>query len=216
MKQEIIPEEAVVVVRIMEMRAAGISFGRISKTLNSERVISPRRPNKAGVQAWFASTIREVTRNELYHGVRVWNRTENLFNQAEGKKAKRKRPQSEWIRVEVPELRIIPHELWEKVKEVNRRGRDKYYVTRMGGMNRTVTSRKYLFSGVMVCGVCGGNFTVTAGKAPDVRYGCPSYRFRDTCTNSVTILRTRLEERLIAALSANLLHPGKRHPPPLN
>ena len=72
-------------------------------------------------------------------------------------------------------------------------------------MNRTAASRTYLFSGIMVCAVCGGNFTVIGGKAPNVRYGCPNYRFRDTCTNKVSILRTRLEQQLIAALSTNLL-----------
>jgi len=46
---------------------------------------------------------------------------------------------------------------------------------------------------------------VINGKAPNVRYGCPNYRFRDTCTNKVTILRTRLEQQLIAALSTNLM-----------
>jgi hypothetical protein len=72
-------------------------------------------------------------------------------------------------------------------------------------MNRTAASRLYLFSGSMVCGLCGGNFTVIGGKAPNVRYGCPNYRFRDTCTNTVSILRTRIEQQLISALSANLL-----------
>jgi len=33
--------------------------------------------------------------------------TKNTFNRAEGKKSKRNRPQSEWIRREAPELRII-------------------------------------------------------------------------------------------------------------
>jgi site-specific DNA recombinase len=206
-RQEIIREEAEVVVRIMEMRATGTSFGRIARTLNLEKVTSPRRTNKAGIRAWFASTIKEITKNELYRGLRVWNRTQNVFNQAEGKKTARKRPQAEWLRVGVPELRIIADELWEKVQGVNRRGRDKYYVTRLGGMNRTEASRKYLFSGVMICGICGGNFTVIGGKAPNVRNGCPNYRFRDTCTNRVTILRTRLEHQLIATLSANLLDP---------
>ena len=72
-------------------------------------------------------------------------------------------------------------------------------------MNRTAASRTYLISGIMVCAVCGGNFTVIGGKAPNVRYDCPNYRFRDTCTNKVSILRTRLEQQLIAALSNNLL-----------
>jgi len=206
-KQEIIPEQSKVVAKIMEMRANGLSFGRIANNLKAEGIVPPRNPNKAGIPAWYASTIKEITRNELYRGWRVWNRTENVFNQAEGKKSKRNRPQSEWVRVEVPELRIISDELWEKVQAVNRRGRDKYYATRQGGMNRTEHSRKYLFSGVMFCGICGGPYTVINGKAPNVRYGCPNHRFRENCINQATILRTRLEPQLIAALSTNLLDP---------
>jgi DNA invertase Pin-like site-specific DNA recombinase len=204
-KQELVSEEAEVVKRIMEMRADGLSFGRIAQILKEEGVTPPRNPNTAVMPAWYASTIKQITHNELYRGWRVWNRTQNVFNQAEGKKSKRNRPESEWIRVEVPELRIISDELWEKVQAVNRRGRDKYYATRQGGMNRTEHSRKYLFSGVMVCGICGGPYTVINGKAPNVRYGCPNRAFRHTCTNQTTILRTRLERQLIAALSANLL-----------
>jgi site-specific DNA recombinase len=204
-EQEIIPEQAEAVRRIMEMRACGLSFGRIARTLKGEGVEPPRNPNKAGIPAWYPSTIKEVTKNELYHGVRIWNRVQNVFNFAEGKKSKRKRPPSEWTRVEVPELRIISDELWAKVQVANQRGRDKYFSTRLGGMNRTAASRTYLFSGIMVCGLCGGNFTVVCGKSPNVRYGCPNYRFRDTCTNKVSILRTRLEQQLVASLSTNLL-----------
>ena len=39
-----------------------------------------------------------------------------------------------------------------------------------------------------------------------MRYGCPNYRFRKTCTNRTTILRARLEQQLVAALSNNLLN----------
>jgi len=204
-KQEVIPEQAEVVEQIMEMRAMGLSFGRIAKNLKAAGIAPPRNTNKAGIPAWYASTIKQVTLNELYRGWRVWNRTKNTFNRAEGKKSKRNRPQSEWIRREAPELRIISDELWEKVQEVNGRGRDKYYATRMGGLNRTEHSRKYLFSGTLCCGICGGAYTVINGKAPNVRYGCPNHRFRETCTNKVTILRTRLEQQLITALSNNLL-----------
>jgi site-specific DNA recombinase len=195
-KQEAIPEQAEVVRNIMEMRANTFSFGRIAKILNAEGIEPPRNFNKAGIPGWYASTIKEITKNELYRGMRVWDRVQNVFNFAEGKKSVRKRPPSEWSRVEVPELRIISDELWEKVQAVNQCGRDKYYATRQGGMNRTAANRTYLFSGVMVCGLCGGRFTVIGGKTPNVRYGCPNYRFRDICTNRVTILRTRLEQQL--------------------
>jgi site-specific DNA recombinase len=207
-KQEVLPEQADVVRRLMEMRASRLSFGRIARTLKAEGIVPPGNSSKAGIPAWYASTVKQITNNELYRGVRIWNRTEAVFNFPDGTESTRKRPPSEWIRMEVPDLRIISDELWEKVQEVNRRGRDKYYASRLGGMNRTETSRTYLFSGTMFCAVCGGPFTVVGGKKPNVRYGCPNYRFRDTCTNKVTILRVRLEQQLIGALSANLLDPS--------
>src|ERR1039458_2422424 len=60
----------------------------------------------------------------------------------------------------------------------------------------------------MFCGLCGGKFCVIIGGHPSkVRYGCRSHRFRNTCINKVTILRNRLEQQLIAAISGNLLDP---------
>jgi site-specific DNA recombinase len=208
-KQEIIQEQAQVVVRIMEMRAAGCSFAKIAKTLKAEAVPAPRHRYKGRLQdCWLPSTIREITRNELYRGVRHWNRTQKVLNPADGSKSKRVRPQSEWVRVEVPELRIISDELWERVQEVNRQMKDKIYGRRLGGFNRTPQSRTYIFSGVLYCGVCGGKFAVIiGGEASKVRYGCKNHRFRDTCTNKMTILWKRLEPQLISAIAKNLLDP---------
>ena len=206
-EQEAVPEESAVVVRIMEMRAAGFSFARIAKTLNAEGVPAPERKYRGRVQDyWVASSIKEITKNELYHGVRVWNRTQKLLNPTEGSNRKRVRPQSEWVRVEVPSLTIVSEELWERVQEVNRRMKDRIYGKRLGGFNRTEASRKYLFSGPMCCGLCGGNFSIIIG-GKRARYGCRNHRFRDRCTNKTTILRTRLEHQLISAISKNLLDP---------
>ena len=71
----------------------------------------------------------------------------------------------------------------------------------------TESSRNYLFSGLMTCGVCGGTFTVVVGKPPDVFYGCRNHRYRLSCPARATILRDRLEQQLIAAISANLRRP---------
>jgi len=73
----------------MDMRAAGYSFAKIAKTLKAEGVTTPRRTYKGRVQEyWVASSIKEITRNELYRGVRVWNRTQKLLNPVEGTKTK--------------------------------------------------------------------------------------------------------------------------------
>lgn len=205
---EIIPEEAEVVRRIMEMRAEGMGFGTICKVLNADGVPAPKRKYKGKFcQRWYPSAVKEICKNEIYHGVRVWNRTQRVFNSADGTKVKRKRPQSEWVRVEVPELRIISDELWQRVHAVNERHYDKTYGRRIGGMTRTESSRTYLFSGIMTCGLCNGPFTVVGGKPPKVLYGCRNHRYRLSCSARTTIRRERLEQQLIAAISANLLDP---------
>ena len=208
-EQEVIREQAAVVVRIMELRAAGSSFSQIAKTLNAEGVPAPRRKYRGRIQEyWVPSSIKEITRNELYRGVRVWNRTEKLLHPTKGRKAKRVRPQSEWIRVDCPGLRIVSDELWDRVQQTNQRMKDLIYGRRQGGFNRTPASRTYLFSGRMTCGVCGGKYSVIIGGHPSkVRYGCTNHRFRNTCTNKITILRNRLEPQLISAISKNLLDP---------
>jgi hypothetical protein len=65
------------------------------------------------VQGWASSTVRAVLQRETYRGVVVWNKTRK--RNAWGKQAPTDRPESEWLRVEVPHLRIIPEDLWQRV-----------------------------------------------------------------------------------------------------
>ena len=208
-KQQIVSEHAEIIVRIMEMRATGLSFASIAKILKAESVPAPQRKYKGRLlNCWLPSTIKQITKNELYRGVRHWNRTQKVLNPANGKKNKRVRQQSEWVRVPVPELRIVSDELWERVQQVNQQMKDKLYGRRLGGLNRTAQSRTYLFSNIMNCGLCGGKFSVIiGGEASKVRYGCKNQRFRDTCSNRLTIKWQPLEQQLIAAISKNLLDP---------
>lgn len=208
-KQQKVPEHAEIIVRIMEMRASWLSYATIAKTLKAQGVPAPQRKYKGITRAqWFPSTIKQITRNELYRGIRHWNRTGKVLNPANGKKNNRVKPQSEWVRVEVPELRIISDELWEQVQNVNRHMKDKIYGRRLGGLNRSAQSRTYLFSDLTYCGRCGGKFAVIiGGEAAKVRYGCKNHRFRDTCTNKVTIRWKQLEPQLISAIAKNLSDP---------
>jgi hypothetical protein len=47
---------------------------------------------------------------------------------------------------------------------------------------------KYLFSGFMICGLCGARMIIVSGdgKRAYVKYGCPSHRYRGVCTNFST------------------------------
>jgi hypothetical protein len=100
-----------------------------------------------------------------------------------------------------------PTELWQAAREQNRRVREKYDPKRVGGMNRTKTSRLYLFSSLLECGLCSANMVIVSGQAPNARYGCPNHRYRGVCKNTVTIPQRKLEQQLLAALSANLVDP---------
>ena len=63
-----------------------------------------------------ASRRNGVVNNELYAGVLVWNRQRFIKDPNTGKRVSRLNPQAKWIRTEVPELRIVDDELWQRVK----------------------------------------------------------------------------------------------------
>jgi site-specific DNA recombinase len=206
---EINAEEAEAVRRIFQMYGDGIGLASIAKKFNEEGVPAPQPPRTRLVRAWCPSSIREILRNERYHGVFVWNRTQKQRNPETGRKISKRRPKSEWRRVDVPEWRIVSEELWNgahaRIGFVNER----LSACRLGGLSRTEQSRKYLFSGLLRCGDCGSRMVIVSGggKRGYVRYGCPSHRYRGICDNALTIRRERLEAQLLRALEERLVKP---------
>lgn len=61
--------------------------------------------------------------------------------------------------------------------------------------------KKHLLSGVIKCGECGGPMSIVAKD----RYGCSTYRTSRTYSNSRTITRQNVEERVLSGLKAYLL-----------
>jgi hypothetical protein len=115
---------------------------------------------------------------------------------------KRQVPESEWEHKDHPELRIISDELWTQVREQFTRATRGLGVKRLGGMNRTEASRKYLFSGLLRCGMGGGKMIITATSPP--RYGCANRREQKTCANKATVPLELLERQFVSALSEKL------------
>jgi site-specific DNA recombinase len=205
---EIDPEQAAVVRRVFTMFEGGSSLATIAKTLNSEGVLSPQPPRIRGIRAWCPSSIHEMLRNERYRGVSVWNRTRKERNPETGRKLSRPRPKSDWKRIDVPDWRIVSEDLWDRVHQRIEITSKRFGSARLGGMSRTVQSRRYLFSGVLICGRCGSRLVIASGngKRGYVKYGCPSHRYRGVCENKLTIRQDRLEEQLLAALEERVLN----------
>ena len=81
-------------------------------------------PASKGTGTWSFSTISGnwkrgtgILNNELYNGERVWNRQRYIKDPNTGKRQARLIPESEWVRNEVPDLRLIDADLWQRVKQ---------------------------------------------------------------------------------------------------
>lgn len=209
-KREIDLEQAAVVERIFKMYVAGLGYRSIADELNKEGVPSPLKGSGKRPRRWCARTICKMLNQEKYIGIHIWNRTQVVRNPDTGRKEQQPRPENEWERIEIPEWRIISDELWAAKQTANARHREK--TNQRGGLNRTGASRKYIFSGVLFCGVCGDKMTIVGGKGDSALYGCFSRRFRgkSMCSNWRMITRKRLESELIGALARNLSSPELR------
>ena len=208
-KLEIDENQSAIVVRVFQMYADGNSLARIAKILNAEKVEAPQPPRTRQIRAWHPTAIREMLRNERYRGVFIWNRTRKERNPETGRKTSRPRPASDWRRVEVPEWRIVPEDLWERVDAQIKRVNKRFGASSVGGYGRMGRGPKYLFSGFIVCGLCGARMIIVSGngKRGYVKYGCPSHRYRGVCANNVLIRRDRLEDQLLNGLSNRVLSP---------
>ena len=189
-------EEAVVVLRIYTEYAGGKSPRKIAADLNGEGIPAPR-----GGQ-WNASTINGhrgrrngILQNELYKGLLTHNRIRMVRDPDTGKRVSRNNPTSDWVSVEVPELRIVSNELWDRVQAIK---------ARYGGQAAHKCRRaKRLLSGLLSCGECSGAFTlVRPGK-----YGCSTHREKGTCTNSHQISVDQLEHRVLSGIKKHMLDP---------
>ena len=104
----------------------------------------------------------------------------------------------------VPQLRIVDDDLWAAVKArqdaVSRPLTDAHVTTPLNDTHRP----RFLLSGLLTCGVCGGGYTITAKD----RYGCARRCCRQgTCSNSRGIQRQELERRVLDGLRSSLVTP---------
>ena len=202
--------QAEVVRRIFQMSAAGCSLKKIATTLNREGVEPPRpradRPNAT----WCPTAIREMLYRELYAGRIIWNSSRFVKIPGTNKRVRRVRPKNEWHIIQRDDLRIIGPELWDSVQERLLRLKTTYAShQRPGLLSRSLTS-KYLFSGLLKCGECGGNLVIVTHTGPGGqyrKYGCSRHFYRGACSNNLLERQDWLEKRLLDELQMQVLKP---------
>jgi hypothetical protein len=90
---------------------------------------------------------------DLYRGRVTWGRTKK--RNAAGEWDVSARPESDWIQVDRPDLRIVPEPLWQAVHE--RLARVGTRRTDLGRRRDRDFESRYLLSGFVRCAVCGGS-----------------------------------------------------------
>jgi site-specific DNA recombinase len=198
-EREIDPKQAAIVERIFRDFVAGVSPKQIAKNLNREGIAGPFGG------AWSPSTIygngkrgTGILNNELYIGRLVWNRLRYVKNPDTGKRVSRLNPEAEWMRKGLPELRIVPDDLWSAAKSRQQQTR---HTVKTAGALGAAKRPQYLFSGLTKCGICGAGF-IMSGKN---RLGCFGARDQGRCDNHLTIRRDEVEARVLRALQEKLL-----------
>lgn len=206
------PDEAATVRKVFQLYADGLSIKATAKRLNSEGIRSPQ-PRTGRQQSWAPSSVRNILRNERYHGIVAWGRTRKVRNPANGRRINRRKPESEWLRLAAPDQKIVSDSLWARVQErlafVNRTYGER---GKQGGLLRSrAASSRYIFSGLLKCGSCGSNFVIISGAGKNHRaaeYGCPTHFFRGTCANRRRVASDVLERELLRKLQGDVVSPA--------
>jgi site-specific DNA recombinase len=193
--------QAAVVRRIFDLCAAGTGYTRIAKQLNAERALMPRP--KAGQPAgWSPSSVREVLHRPLYRGEVIYNQTRR--RQPDGMLTWAPRPETEWVRFDRPELRIVSADVSAAVRQRIdgiRTGLDRASgrasTGRTGRRRRDIESQ-YLLSGFARCADCGSSVGVLDRR----QYGCIAHHKRGTtvCGNGVRLPLATLDEAVLREL----------------
>ena len=193
-EREVDIDQAAIIKRIFTEYADGMAPRRIAGQLNAENIRSPR----GGL--WNASTINGsrqrrngILNNQLYLGRITYNRQRFIKDPETGKRRSRINPEHEWVITEVPALRIIDDETWDRVQSIKSR-----YASQCGNKRQTT---KRLLTGLVKCGCCGGSMTIINRE----RYSCSARRERGTCNSPVGIKATELEDRVLTGLKDILL-----------
>ena len=151
--------EAAVIRHIYDAYAGGTGLSTIAHTLNAEGTPCPRA-QQGRVPGWCPSSVREILKRPLYRGEVIYGKRRK--RDLEGQVRPTRRPESEWLRVETAELRIVSPELGHAVTarlEGQRTRALRLHDGRLMGRPPGEGS-PYLLTGLLVCAVCGGGMEV--------------------------------------------------------
>jgi hypothetical protein len=197
--------EADVVRRVFTEYANGKGLGAIASALNEAGVPAPYDQlgyEKRAGRGWAKTQVRSMLRNERYLGVVIWNKREFFRDPVTKKRRSRQRPEKEWIRNTVSELRVVSDDLWHAAQEKHRTHRK----NGCGGRPHDAAARPHLLTGLLRCGTCGANMSVVGVKKKNGRsypsLGCSANRSKGDviCPNARTVSEKQADAAVLQGL----------------
>jgi site-specific DNA recombinase len=188
--------------RIFCEYAAGHSPRAIALSLNQDGIAGPRG------RGWGASTINGnasrgtgILNNRIYIGKLVWNKLRYMKDPDSGKRRSKLNKAEAVIEKDVPDLRIVGQDLWDRVKQ----RQAEVMLGPQKGPSKPWDRRRprYLLSGLVKCGACGGGYVLIS----KTHLGCATARNKGTCHNRLGISRGALERTILDALKQHLMDP---------
>ena len=200
----IVPEEADVVRRIFEDVAAGYSPRQIAYHLTAEKAPAPRGKhwNQSAIYGW-AERGTGIARNHLYVGKIAWNKIRMVKDPDTGKRLSRSNPPDEWQWVDVPELRIVDDELFDRVQELMKP------TTRAPRETGALKRPKRLLSGLLKCACGSGMSTKGKDKTGRERIVCSAHHESRACPCPQTFYLDKVERTVIDVLRKEVANPNR-------
>ena len=200
------PYASRVVQDIFRMRLDGASASRIASELNRLGILSPLayKKNKGLPCAkggfadgedckWSSTTVNRILRDVTYIGTLIQGKQGTPHYKI---KQRELRPSSEWIQCPDSHEAIITKQDFDLVQRIQ--GLD----TRTAPAKDTV----YLFSGVLICGCCGGRMTRKTNRRNGKEYHyyyCPTGK-KKGCSHPIMVEEQKLIACVRTALKAHI------------
>ncbi|MGH6741858.1 MAG: recombinase family protein, partial [Bradyrhizobium sp.] len=196
------------------MYGAGTSPRSIAATLNADGIPSPGSKWKRVVRrksGRLASAIHGdvkrgsgILNNQRYVGVVTWGRAHWKRGAADSSKRRMSMNGKALHEAHDERLRIVPQELWERVKGRQRQQSQSIGKLVKGGLRRRAGGAgrpgKYLFTGLLVCDACDASFVL---RNRDY-YACASHWNGAACSNGINVSRALVQDILLAGIKKDL------------
>ena len=195
-----------VVKRIYRRKIEGASAKKIADELNRLGVLSPlaykirnNLPHPTGGYAdsadakWSATTVIRILNDETYTGILIQGRRGTHNHKI---KDVVDRPKEEWVCINNAHEAVISRQEYDLVKSI----------MRLDTRTAPGEEKVYLFSGILICGCCGGSMTRKTNHYKGKKYFyyyCPTGK-KNGCSHPAMLREDILKDCVLGSLQSHI------------